>query len=153
MPKSEDQSPKLDYDCTKLHATNPIPDEPAYEGTGIEATNPYYAMNEDREEHLLDLKAAFSGAIDTQYRKGQREHGGDLQKKACFPRARPEVIDLFTYMYGHEMRMRKWHEVLAKVERALENDDLETASHIVALVRYELLQELSPETAQEVFDQ
>ena len=111
----------------------------------------YFKVNQERHDHLIALENSFIKQIGSQHRKGQREHGGDLWKQACFARAKPEVIDLFTYLCEHERRMKLWVKYLDKALLALEDDAIETVHGLIEMVRDQIKQELEAETAEEVY--
>jgi len=46
-------------------------------------------MTPEQEEHLLSIKSKFVTLVDSKYRKGQAEHGGDLIDKTL-----GELVDL-----------------------------------------------------------
>lgn len=108
----------------------------------------YFEMNARRVAHLEDIDVEFATQIQQQHRKGQQEHGGDLWRKACFARLKPEIIDMFTYAFEHEQRMVKW---LKYLDTALKGHMEATSKHLVELVQEQIRLELSAETAEEVF--
>lgn len=46
-------------------------------------------MTKEQEEHLQNIKDDFVRMVDRKYRKGQKEHGGDL-----FDKSTSELIDM-----------------------------------------------------------
>ena len=55
-------------------------------------------MTRDQEKHLQGIKNRFDDEVDTKYRAGQVEHGGDLFRKPGMMRnLRAEVLDLVVY--------------------------------------------------------
>lgn len=58
-------------------------------------------MSPDQEEHLENIKDDFVRRVDKKYRKGQREHGGDLFTKSdsdLIDMAIDEAIDQVVYL-------------------------------------------------------
>lgn len=58
-------------------------------------------MTRDQEAHLDRIKAYFDARIDRKYRKGARNHGGDLLKMTALElneESIKENIDQFTYL-------------------------------------------------------
>src|SRR6267142_7052855 len=58
-------------------------------------------MNEQQEKHLADIKATFNQIVDSKYRKGQAEHGGDLWQLTgvqLIDCAIDEAVDQVTYL-------------------------------------------------------
>jgi hypothetical protein len=56
-------------------------------------------MSEDHEDHLNRIKTQVINLIDTKYRAGQKEHGGNLWlKTGLLDEAINEVIDLAVYL-------------------------------------------------------
>lgn len=116
----------------------------------------YFDLNVSRHTHLKDIQEAFLSQVWMQHTKGQKEHGGDLWRKACFARLKPEIIDMFTYAYEHEQRMIKWLKYLSKAVLCLDEErnrliEVPTAKLLIEKVREEVRLELSAETAEEVF--
>ncbi len=58
-------------------------------------------MTTVQEGHLSEIKSHFLYHVDTKYRKGQREHGGnlfDLTPLQLVEAALDEAVDQFTYL-------------------------------------------------------
>ena len=55
-------------------------------------------MNPEQEAHLQRLKDEFLQLIDSKYRKGQAEHGGDLFERDLLGEAILETVDLMVYL-------------------------------------------------------
>jgi len=58
-------------------------------------------MTDTQERHLEDIKTAFLHLVDTKYRKGQHEHGGDLFSRSpleLLNMAIDEAIDQVVYL-------------------------------------------------------
>ncbi|ANS04434.1 hypothetical protein [uncultured Mediterranean phage] len=56
-------------------------------------------MNSEHEEHLNNIQTWFSKAIDSKYRAGQAEHGGEMWMKPGMLRcAIEEALDQVTYL-------------------------------------------------------
>lgn len=71
-------------------------------------------MNPEQEAHLAAVKSAFCVAVDSKYRKGQQEHGGNLwTKPGMFPMLREETIDFIVYAHTLEQQLR---DVLTHIE-------------------------------------
>lgn len=59
-------------------------------------------MTSEQEHHLQQIKTAFKSAVDVKYRKGQKEHGGnlfDLTSLNLIDAALDECIDQYTYLF------------------------------------------------------
>ena len=56
-------------------------------------------MTEHQERHLAFIKGEFSRLADLKYRKGQKEHGGNLtDKRGLIDMAIDEAIDQVQYL-------------------------------------------------------
>lgn len=58
-------------------------------------------MTPEQENHLKRIKANFLHKVDTKYRKGQKEHGGDLMNNnalAIIDMAIDEAVDNVVYL-------------------------------------------------------
>ena len=58
-------------------------------------------MTVEQESHLKRIKANFIQKVDTKYRAGQQEHGGDLMRKdvvSLIDMAIAEAIDQVVYL-------------------------------------------------------
>lgn len=59
-------------------------------------------MTEEQEAHLTDIQEAFDMMVSEKYRKGAKEHGGNLTGKSLawyVEQAIDEAIDSFVYLY------------------------------------------------------
>jgi hypothetical protein len=55
-------------------------------------------MTPEQENHLERVKSEFLEAVDTKYRAGQREHGGDLWRKpGVLEMLMDECVDFWVY--------------------------------------------------------
>lgn len=72
-------------------------------------------MTGEQEAHLSGIKSRFCAGVDDKYRKGQKEHGGDLWKKpGLFPMLKDETRDFIVYADTLEQQLR---DALALLER------------------------------------
>ena len=58
-------------------------------------------MTEEQEEHLKRIKTKFALRLDSKYRLGQKEHGGDLMHNntiQLLDKAIAETTDLIVYL-------------------------------------------------------
>jgi len=56
-------------------------------------------MTKKQEEHLARIKAQFSKEVDKKYRKGQKEHKGNLWlKPGVIQMAKEEAVDQYVYL-------------------------------------------------------
>ena len=56
-------------------------------------------MTKKQEEHLARIKAQFLKEVDVKYRKGQKEHRGNLWlKKGVIRMAKEEAVDQYVYL-------------------------------------------------------
>ena len=65
-------------------------------------------MTPEQEKHLQNIKEGFSSLVDPKYRKGQKEHGGNLFDKnltALLDMALEEAIDQFVYLYSIKLKL------------------------------------------------
>jgi lipopolysaccharide biosynthesis regulator YciM len=77
-------------------------------------------MTQKQNKHLKDIIGSISRRVDEKYRKGQKEHGGDLWlKSGMMDNAMDEVSDLVTYLYT----MREQIEEAAGCLRVERNHD------------------------------
>jgi hypothetical protein len=75
-----------------------IEEHRAVEGGRTAATRD---MTEEQEKHLQRVKDDFVKLVDPKYRKGQKEHGGDLFTKPSvdlLDSAIEEAVDQFVYL-------------------------------------------------------
>jgi hypothetical protein len=57
-------------------------------------------MTTQQEHHLASIKANFQREVDTKYRAGQKEHGGDLFRlniSSLLREIKQEIVDLYVY--------------------------------------------------------
>jgi hypothetical protein len=56
-------------------------------------------MKKPQQAHLNRIRKQFDGLVTRKYKKGQREHGGDMWlKKGMLDEAINEVVDLVVYL-------------------------------------------------------
>jgi hypothetical protein len=56
-------------------------------------------MTDEQEQHLMDIIGDFNYLVDSRYRAGQKEHGGDLfRKKGIIDMALEEAVDMVVYL-------------------------------------------------------
>lgn len=90
-------------------------------------------MKQSQEDHLFDIIDKFSVMVDKKYRKGQREHGGDLWLKAGLINfAIEEALDQVVYLLTlksqldsgdyYSLTKRDKDQIKAKVKRAVKKD-------------------------------
>ena len=64
-------------------------------------------MNAEHEAHLQQIKDEFFKLVDTKYRKGQAEHGGNLwAKPGLLDMAIDEAIDQVVYLLTLREQLR-----------------------------------------------
>lgn len=59
-------------------------------------------MSNEQEQHLNDIKESFESLVDTKFRAGAIEHGGDLLDRSeleLVDDAIGETLDQFTYLF------------------------------------------------------
>ena len=103
-------------------------------------------MTPQRVGYLSSLKAWVKVCLDRKYRGGQKAHGGDLDRKACFPHLGDEIIDSIVYYYEHRRRMDKWAAILQSAIEGKRSKD-----NAIAKVLAELHCELEGSNTEEVF--
>lgn len=70
-------------------------------------------MTPEQESHLSAIKARTCAGLDEKYRKGQKEHGGDLwAKPGLFAMAEAETRDFIVYMDTMKQQLRTVLELL-----------------------------------------
>lgn len=58
-----------------------------------------FSMTPDQEEHLEFIQDEFADLVEDKYRKGQKEHGGNLwEKEGLLDMAIDEAIDQVVYL-------------------------------------------------------
>ena len=68
-------------------------------------------MTKEQEIHLANIKILFSMLVDTKYRRGQKEHGGnliDVPLLNLINNAIDECIDQFTYLVTLREKLRSF---------------------------------------------
>lgn len=74
-------------------------------------------MNHEQEAHLSGIKTRLCAGLDDKYRKGQKEHGGDLWKKpGLFPMLKDETKDFVVYADTLEQQLRDVLSLLTRGE-------------------------------------
>lgn len=66
-------------------------------------------MKKKQKRHLNQIKQSFIDEVDIKYRKGQKEHGGDLLKKDAkflLENAIQEAIDQYVYLVTLREKMK-----------------------------------------------
>jgi hypothetical protein len=77
-------------------------------------------MNQEQETHLSGIKSRFCTSVDEKYRKGQKEHGGDLWKKpGLFPMLKDETTDFIVYADTLEQQLREILALLATYDKTI----------------------------------
>lgn len=95
-------------------------------------------MTNQQEIHLNKIKQDFSNEVDTKYRRGQEEHGGNLFEKDCIPALGEEVIDLVTYfnvVREHHEEVKTAVQSLAYIANATPNLDPKVWAAICKIVK------------------
>ncbi len=64
-------------------------------------------MTKKQESHLADIQNRLVQDLDTKYRKGQAEHGGNLWDRNVSHDILAEAIDLITYAYTNDFKRRQ----------------------------------------------
>ncbi len=64
-------------------------------------------MNEAQEAHLANIHNNLFQDLDIKYRKGQREHGGNLWDRDVLKDIVDESLDLITYAYTADFKRRQ----------------------------------------------
>lgn len=67
-------------------------------------------MNQKQEGHLYQIKKEFEKLVDAKYRKGQKEHGGNLWEilpEELLDFAIDEAIDQIVYLLTLKNKLRK----------------------------------------------
>ena len=76
-------------------------------------------MTPEHEKHLEQIKQTFLELVDTKYRAGQEEHGGNLfNKDGLLDFAIEEVLDLAVYLFT----LKQQKDGLYKVQKGLKDD-------------------------------
>jgi hypothetical protein len=89
-------------------------------------------MTPDETAHMKMCVSEFSELMAAKYRKGQREHGGNLWLKPQTSNIVEEVVDLAHYV----MTLRQQNEILRHlVEAALKTSDVECKDAALERVR------------------
>lgn len=75
------------------------------------AHEPQTSLSHEQLAHLDSLKKEFCGLLDVKYRKGQREHGGDVWLKGgMLDHAIDEVVDLAVYLLTLKQQLQRFTE-------------------------------------------
>ncbi len=88
----------------------------------------YFEMTQRRQADLRQINHEIALHIERRYKAGQKEHGGDLWKKACTPRLFDELVDTIVYFHTIKKRMREWEDLLSSACTRL-GCRIETPSH------------------------
>ena len=62
-------------------------------------------MSPSHENHLANIKAKVEADLDSRYRAGASQHGGELWKKPVLSEALAEVTDLLVYLHTLQQQM------------------------------------------------
>jgi hypothetical protein len=93
-------------------------------------------MTIEQEAHLTAIKAKFEREVDTKYRAGQKEHGGNLWlKSGILKNIKQETIDFNVYVEVLERQ-------LLEVKDLLEQNKLDEAIVLVKAMLSETMEEL-----------
>lgn len=92
-------------------------------------------MTDEQEKHLSEITAWISEQVQSKYRSGQAEHGGNLWVKPCLPHAIAEVTDLVVYMQTLERQAREAHDLL---QNAIAGKDWKQAAEALAMLTGQL---------------
>ncbi len=74
-------------------------------------------MTPQQEQHLQEVLKAASSLIETKYRAGQAQHGGDLFTKTpseLIDEAILEAVDQIVYLLTAKNNLQKWKEANTK---------------------------------------
>ncbi len=80
-------------------------------------------MTNDQERHLQEIKDKFNVLVDSKYRKGAAEHGGDLQDMPIIElldNAIDEAVDQVTYLLTLHKILENGMAAMLLRERAME---------------------------------
>ena len=80
-------------------------------------------MESKQEDHLAQLIDDFSMATDLKYRKGQKEHGGNLRRKSTLVFMEEEILDFWTYYHVHKEHIS---DVVKILDDVLKDDTIES---------------------------
>lgn len=80
-------------------------------------------MTPEQEKHLEDIKQEICRRIDAKYRRGQKEHGGNLWERAVFPDMADEVTDFNTYFVTLQTQLRQMHALVCSIKESLANGE------------------------------
>jgi len=70
-------------------------------------------MTDEHEEHLAKIKKQIVQLIDSKYRKGQIEHGGNLyHKPGIVDFAIEEIVDLVVYILTLKQQLEGEYEAI-----------------------------------------
>lgn len=85
-------------------------------------------MTPEQEAHLSSIKSRFCAGVDEKYRKGQKEHGGNLWlKPGLFTMLKAETRDFIVYADTLEAQLR---DVLALLLTYDKTDACEAARRL-----------------------
>jgi hypothetical protein len=73
-------------------------------------------MTIEQEAHLKEIQDRIALRINSKYRRGQAEHGGNLWDRPAFPDMADEVTDFNTYFVTLERQLHQMHEAVQKIK-------------------------------------
>lgn len=77
-------------------------------------------MDRFHEGHINMIKIRSGNELDSKYREGQEEHGGNLWEKPMAHQIREETLDLITYSH---VLQDQHHQICEMVEEWLAHPD------------------------------
>lgn len=73
------------------------------------------AMTRKQSDHLRIIEASFIRRLDAKYRKGQKEHGGNIWEKAgMLANAEDECTDFVVYIHTLREQLEEAHALLKR---------------------------------------
>lgn len=79
------------------------------------------AITPKQGKHIADISAASSRRIEAKYRKGQKEHGGNLwEKEGMLANIEDETTDLIVYVHTLREQIEQAYGLLTHIDRQYE---------------------------------
>ena len=88
-------------------------------------------MTPEQEADLKNIQTQITTRLAAKYRRGQKEHGGNLWERPALPDMADEVTDFNTYFITLETQLRQMHETTQKIREHVTQLEWAEALHLL----------------------